>query len=121
VYRRGVTFLEGTGQPFMSNSAAFDIHGLLTRRLEASFSVGAVRGDLGLDVATAATAYDTYSASTRLRYALGSRFALYGEYLYNRSLFSVDTGMPGIDRTGLRLGLNAYVPLMREPQPRSGR
>jgi len=120
-YRRGLTFLEGAAQPFLSHSGALELDGLLTRRLEVSVSLGAVLGDIGLDSTASATGYDTYSAATRMRYALNSRFALYGEYLYNRSLYSLDNGLPGIDRSGVRVGINAYLPLMSEPAPRRGR
>ena len=122
LYRRGVTFLDGVSAPFLSDSTTLALSGLLTRKLETSFSVGAVRGDLGFDSGIGSTTpYDTYSGSARMRYALGRTFATYAEYVYNFSRYSAASGLAGINRSGIRVGLSAYVPLMREPAPRGAR
>jgi hypothetical protein len=122
-YRRGVTFLEGTSAPFLSHSGSFGMSGLLTRRLDTSFSIGAVLGEIGLDGATVAapTAYDTYSASMRFRYAMNDSFALYGEYMRNYSQYSSSSPLPGLDRTGFRIGGTFYWPLVQERAARRPR
>jgi hypothetical protein len=123
-YRRGVTFLDGTNQPFLSDSFSAGVSGLVTRRLDVSLTAGAILGDIGLEAGVGATPmpYDTYTGSSRVRFGLTNSIALFGEYLatysrYNNSLAPV---APGLNRGGLRFGLNLYVPIVRDPPPAPG-
>jgi hypothetical protein len=102
-------FLDGTAQPFIANSLSAGLSGLLTRRLDVSVTAGAILGDIGLEGATAT--YDTYSGSSRIRFGLTRSTALYAEYLANYS--RVNSGpTSGVNRGGVRFGLNLYVPIV---------
>ena len=122
-YRRGVTFLDGTDQPFLSNSMSVGLAGLVTRRLDVSVTAGAILGDIGLEagVAAGATPYDTYTGSSRVRFGLTNSMALFAEYLATYSRYN--SGIPvatGLNRGGLRFGLNLYVPIVRDAPPAPG-
>jgi hypothetical protein len=123
-YRRGVTFLDGTDQPFLSDSLSVGLAGLVTRRLDVSVAAGAILGDIGLDAGAATTtptAYDTYTGSGRVRFGLTNSIALFGEYLATYSRFNnLDRVAPGLNRGGLRFGLSLYVPIVRDPPPPPG-
>lgn len=120
LYRRGVTFLDGTSQPFLSNTATFGIGGLLTRRLDLSLSAGAVLGDIGFE-AGAGTAYDTYTGSARMRYGLTNTFACYAEYLYSYSKYGSTGPVADLNRRGFRVGLTVYAPLLQQGGRTAGR
>jgi hypothetical protein len=122
-YRRGVTFLDGTNQPFLSNSMSVGVAGLLTNRLDVSVSAGAILGDIGFEggIGALTTPYDTYTGSSRVRFGLTNSIALFGEYLATYSRFNNSIGPPpGLNRGGLRFGLNLYVPIVRDPPPAPG-
>jgi hypothetical protein len=112
LYRRGITFVEGNAQPFLSQTATVGLSGLLTRHLDTTLSAGAVLGDIGFEGTP--TAYDTFSGTAQARYAINRSFAMYGEYVYNYSKYSSGANGPGINRSGFRAGLTAYWPIVQE-------
>ena len=101
-YRRGVTFLDGSDRPFLSDSVSIGLAGLVTRRLDVSVTAGAVLGDIGLEagVAGAATPYDTYTGSSRVRFGLTNSTALFAEYLATYSRYN--SGVPAAARSQSR-------------------
>ena len=118
-----MTFLDGSDQPFLSDSMSVGLAGLVTRRLDVSVTAGAILGDIGLEagVAAAATPYDTYTGSSRIRFGLTNSMALFAEYLATYSRYN--SGVPaaaGLNRGGLRFGLSLYVPIVRDSPPAPG-
>jgi len=123
LYRRGVTFLDGTDQPFLSDSVSVSLAGLVTRRLDVSVTGGAILGDIGVEagITAGATPYDTYTGSSRVRFGLTNSMALFTEYLATYSRYNSGTPVPtGLNRGGLRFGLSLYVPIVRDPPPAPG-
>jgi len=123
-YRRGITFLDGAPAPIPSNGYTLNLDGLVTRRLQISLGAAAILGEVGLDASS--SAYDSYAGSARVRYALASRLALHGEYVYQSLAYSDRTPAlaPGQDRAGVRAGITWYMPLMQEssrPEPPGAR
>jgi hypothetical protein len=113
-YRRGINFLDGVPEPFLSDATIVTISGLMSRRFDMSLSAGAVLGEVGLE--SLGTTYDTYTAAGRLRYAITSSTAFYAEYLYDYHKYSgdVSTIIPGQDRTGVRVGVTFFLPILQE-------
>jgi hypothetical protein len=114
-YRRGIDVHEGFSQPFLSNAANAGLTGLISRRL--SFGSGAdyVTGDVGIKTGAH---YSSTSANAVLEYALSSRLALFGRYVYYKYQFdrqaALDPRLPGaLDRQGVRFGLSAFIPVIR--------
>ena len=112
-YRRGVTFLDGTPAPVLSDSLTLNFGGLLTRRLEMAVAAAAILGDARVEGVLAD--YDTYFGSARMRYGLTSRLAIHVEYVYQSQHSFGPTGTaPGQERGGVRAGLSWYVPLLQD-------
>lgn len=114
-YRRSIDAHEGFSQPFLSNGASGGLSGLLSRRL--SFSSGAdyVIGEVGLN---SGVHYTSVSAGAGLQYALSRNLALFGRYVYYQYEFdrqvAVDPRLPtALDRQGVRVGLQASIPVIR--------
>ena len=114
-YRRGVDVHEGFAQPFLSDGVNAGLGGLLSRRL--SFASGAdyVSGDVGL---RNGAHYVSFSTNTVLEYALSSRLALFGRYVYYKYDFdrqaALDPRLPrALDRQGVRFGLSTSIPVIR--------
>jgi hypothetical protein len=121
-YRRGVTFLDGSNQPFLSDSMSIGLAGLVTRRLDVSVTAGAILGDIGIEAGVAAaTPYDTYTGSSRVRFGLTNSMALFAEYLATYSRYNGGAAAAaGLNRGGLRFGLSLYVPIVRDLPPAPG-
>jgi hypothetical protein len=111
-----VDWREGFTQPFLSDAITGSFGGLLSRRARftssADYSIGSV-GFAGQN-----NGYDSASVQAGLEYALTHHLALFGRYLYYRYHF--DSGVvldprfvPTLDRQGLRIGLNASLPIIR--------
>jgi hypothetical protein len=109
-YRRGAGSVDG----FQSDTAALDLHGLLSRRADLTISSGYARTDLGLGIGQ--SRYTTTFGSGRIQFALTRAIALYGQYvLYD---YDVGTDIPlaaGVplqqQRRGVRAGLTLWMPL----------
>jgi hypothetical protein len=116
VYHRGLGFLDGFNSPYFADSVSGSLQGLLSRRLDFTAALFYTNGELG--IAVRANDFKTYSATTRLRYALTQLFAVYGEYVAYRYDFRSGVGLPtGLppteDRQGVRAGLTLLVPVLR--------
>jgi hypothetical protein len=108
--RRGAGSIDG----LQSDTAALDLHGLLSRRADLTISGGYSRTDLGLAIGQ--SRYNTTFASSRLQFALTRAVALYGQYV----LYDYDVGS-GLalagpvsfqrQRRGIRGGLTLWMPL----------
>jgi len=119
-YVRGTSYVVGFTEPLMTDSANAGIGGRLTTRLQVSAGAGASRGqqlfsESGGDVVS-------YTASTRLTYALFSHLGLYGQASYYR--FSIPPGftnfgfVPDLDRRSVSVGLTTWLPLINQRRAR---
>ena len=79
-YRRGVEYIAVLLEPVFSDAARIELTGLVSRRLDLSASAGFVVGQPALTRDT--PSFDTYTGTTRARYAVSRSVAIYGEYLY---------------------------------------
>jgi hypothetical protein len=109
-YRRGAGSVDG----LQSDTAAFDLRGLLNRRTDLTISAGYSRTDLGLGVGS--SRYTTTFGSSRVQLALTRAIALYAQYV----LYHYDVGaaipLPAQtalqqQRRGVRAGLTLWMPL----------
>jgi hypothetical protein len=117
-YNRGAGFPGGFNQAVFSDAVIASLDGFLSRRVDfhagGNFSAGDVTG-------TAATSghFQQYSGSTRLRAAVTTVLAVFGEYTYyNYDLGSAVATAPGVplalERSSVRLGLSVWLPLVRQ-------
>ncbi len=118
-YNRGVGFAEAFAQPVFADAVNLSLTGFLARRVDFSANGGMSFGDVGLgSQATAQSSFRTWNATTRLRYAISSMWAVYGEYLYYSQDLGdavlVPAGVPSVlDRQSVHVGLTLWVPLLR--------
>ena len=75
-------------------------------------------GDVGLHQESRSS-FRLFTASARVRYAVGKMWAIFGEYQYYShdmgSAVVVPNGVPSkIDRHTVRTGLTLWVPLVRK-------
>ena len=92
------------------------MEGLLTHRLDLRALFAYTNGELGIVSRT--NNFDTYSATTRLRFAFTQMLAAYGEYVAYRYEFSNAAGLPAglpskVDRQGVRAGMTLFLPILR--------
>jgi hypothetical protein len=111
-YRRGLEYVADLTEPVFADGFTAEFGGLCTSRIDIVVSA---RYSRGVSVVNRdALAFDTSGADLRLRYALTSALAVYGEYLYyfydfrgNRSLAP---GIPpSLERNAIRAGLTLRV------------
>jgi hypothetical protein len=123
-YRRGTGVANAL---VFSNTATVDVHGSWTRRLDIQGSLGYTDGDLG--VASLRGRYVTSYGSARVQYALARSIAVYAQsFLYrydfgdsrtapvvalnvDDAVSPVEAGGSLLDRRGVRVGVNVWVPL----------
>lgn len=120
-YARGTFYVVGFREPMMTDSANAGVGGPLFSRLQFSAGAGASRGqrlfssDSGGDIVS-------YSASTRLTYALFTHLGLYGQASYYR--YSIPAGftnfgfVPDLDRRSVSVGLTTWLPLIKQRRER---
>ena len=116
IYRRGVDYIPGLGEPISADRFSTSISGLLHRRVDLLASAGYSNGDSALN--RQGSAFNTYTGDVRLRYALTRTFAAYVEYLYyfydSRGGIPIAPGISsGLQRKGVRTGLTLRVPALR--------
>lgn len=116
-YKRGLEYVIDLPEPVFADSLSVAVNGLVTRRVDLSFSAGYSSGAslLSQDSLT----YDTYVGTAQMRYAFTRTVAVYGEYLryfYDfRGVNQVIAGLPsGLERNGIRVGLTAWLPALRK-------
>jgi hypothetical protein len=115
VYHRGVGLIEGFGEPFFQDALAITAGGAINSRVDVSAIGGYSRGQLGLS--TAGNNNDSYSASTRVRFAVSRTLALSAEYYRYQYHFDDPAGLPigmfpHLRRMGLKFGLDLWLPLI---------
>lgn len=115
-YNRGVEFIEGYADPMFADTFAVDVGGALSRRMDLSVVGGYSFGRLGW--AEHAGRTENYNGSVRLRGALSRVAALLAEYHIYRYSFdqagTLPTGiLPQLDRQGVRVGIEFWLPLIR--------
>jgi len=121
-YMRGTHYMVGFPQPYLTDSANAGIGGRLATRLQFSAGVGASRGQELFAVSGGGNII-SYTASTRLTYALFSHLGLYSQASYYR--FSIPPGsfanfgfVPKLDRRSVSVGLSTWVPLIKPQRQR---
>jgi hypothetical protein len=115
-FTRGVEFLEGIPEPFLSDAVSVDVGGFLSRRVDVNLGGGHARGTSGVDAD--GSEYSTVTANARLRVALSRSALVYVQYFAFRYRFDdpagVIQGLPdSMDRHGVRVGLTWWLPLLR--------
>jgi len=111
--RRGVEYVSGLGQPVIADSLSARVDGLLASRIDVRVSVAYATGESALT--RAASLFNTYTASARIRYGLSRTWATYVEYLYycydSRGTVALVPGLPpSLQRNGVRAGMMLRVP-----------
>lgn len=115
-YRHGLEFVADLVEPVFTRGVSFDMTGLLTRRMDLTASAGYATGASALN--RQSLTFDTYTATTRMRYAVSSTLAAQVEYLYYFYDFlggaHVPFGRaPRLARNGVRAGISVWVPLLQ--------
>jgi|RhiMetdeSRZDD1v2_1073273.scaffolds.fasta_scaffold346609_2 hypothetical protein len=120
-YNRGTFYMVGFPQPMITDSANAGIGGQIVPRLHFSLGAGASRGQQLFSTAGEDAKIVTYSASSRLTYALFTHLGLYTQASYYR--FSIPPGftnfgfIPLLQRRSVSAGLTTWLPLIK---PRRG-
>jgi opacity protein-like surface antigen len=115
-YRRGLEYIPDLTQPVFVEGFTAEIGGLLTRRLDVVASAMFANG--ASVVTRDATSFNTSSVDTRVRFAITSTLAVYGEYIYYLYDFQdprlLAPGIPpGFERNSIRAGLTLWVRALR--------
>ena len=119
-YARDTQFRIGFRQPLLTDSGDAGLAGQLSLRAKVSAGVVYTRGAVGFEGST----FSTYSASSRLDFALRRSLGLYGQYGYYR--YTLPPGASDIPfllslaRQSVSAGLSVWVPIINEGR-RSGR
>ena len=123
-YNRDTEFRIGFRAPLLSDSIDAGLAGQISWRLRSSTSVGYTNGTIGFGSAGFGSAgvgsdrFHTYSATSRLDYALNRTFAIFGQY--SHYYYEVPPGsstldfVPRLSRQTVVIGLSAYLPLVRD-------
>jgi len=116
-YRRGIEYIVDIPEPVYANSLGLAIDGFVTRRVDLVVSGGYSSGESLLN--SSALAYDTYTGSIRVRYALSRLSAMYAEYMYYFYDFAQGTPLlvgvpPALERHGVRAGFTLWMPALRK-------
>jgi hypothetical protein len=119
-YLRDTHYMLGFTQLITTDSANAGIGGPLTERLQFSAGAGASRGQQVFSSAQGDLV--SYTASTRLSFALFSHLALYGQASYYRFSIPADFAnfgfVPNLNRRSASVGLSTWVPLIKPPRQR---
>ena len=117
-YDRNVGFVEGLRDPVFSDAVNASVDGFLSRRVDLHAGGGLSLGDTS-GAATTQSDVRTYTGSVRIRSAINQSLALFAEYVYySYNLGTAVITTPGIpqslDRNTVRVGITAWVPLLRK-------
>jgi hypothetical protein len=115
-YSRGLEFVPGLAQPVFTDGITADIQGLLTPRVDVTFSAGYSQGASALTLNS--VHFDTYRGSVRFQIALAKSTAIHAEYLYYLYDFLGSVQLPvgaspRMERNGVRVGLRVLIPALR--------
>ncbi len=115
-YRRGLEYIADLTTPVFADGFTAEIAGLCTSRLDVSASARYSTGASLMGPGKVST-FDTSGTDLRVRYALTSALAVYGEYLYYYYDFRnapLSPGRdPGLTRHAVRAGLTLWVRALR--------
>jgi hypothetical protein len=119
-YLRDTHYMLGFTQLITTDSANAGIGGPLTQRLQFSAGAGASRGQQVFSSSQGHLV--SYTASTRLSYALFRHLALYGQASYYRFSVPADFAnfgfVPNLNRRSASVGLSAWMPLIKPARQR---
>ncbi len=115
---RGVTFVDGFQSPFLGDTVAVNLGGLLRRRVEFSIGGSAWRGRILQSTDPSADRNETATGTSRLRMVLTPSIALTAEYRYFHYRFSVMPLLiagiqPRTDLNSVRVGVDFGLPIFR--------
>jgi hypothetical protein len=114
-YDRGVRYVEGFADPFLSDSISGTLSGLASRRANVNLQVGYSTGLVGL--ASDAPAYTTYFGNAGVDLGLTRLLAVRANYFYYQYAFeraSATIDLPRqFDRHGVSVGLALWIPVIR--------
>jgi hypothetical protein len=117
-YDRGVRFIEAIQQPVFSDAFNTALSGFINRRIDLSFTGGFSLGEAGT-VTSTQNRVRTYTVSARARMAVNTSLALFSDYTYynydfgNRVIL-VDGVPRSLERNSVRVGLSAWLPIVRK-------
>jgi len=120
-YVRGTSYVIGFAEPLITDGANAGIGGPLTSRLHFSAGAGASRGQQLFSSANGDII--SYTASTKLTFALFTHLGIYSQASYYR--FSIPKNftslgfIPDLDRRSVSVGLTTWLPLIKPPRVRS--
>jgi hypothetical protein len=112
VYRRGLEYVPSLTTPVFIDAVNTSIGGLFSRRIDFLLS-GAYSN--GKSAFAGPSSYGTYTGAVRMRYALTSNWAAFGEYLYyyydfRAVQYLLPIGMvPSFERNGVRVGITLWI------------
>jgi hypothetical protein len=114
-YRRGAQFVEDLSAPVFTDGLTLMADGFLNRRTDVTTSIAYTAGDF---VGRADSAFETYTASTRVRVGVTQSVAASAEYLYyfydfHRGAQLVSNIPSRVGRNGVRVGLTFWIPIIR--------
>jgi hypothetical protein len=117
-YRRELQYVPELAEPVFTGGFSGAIDALLTPRMDFMATAGYSSGSSALSRGAAAATLETYTANVRWRFALTRTLAVYSEYIYYFYEFDARTPLtatvpPGLERNGVRVGLNVLVPMLR--------
>jgi hypothetical protein len=112
-YRRGLEYIAGLNQPVFSDSITASVEGSIARRLDATVTAAYASGDSASKLDRQIV--DTYSGSTRLRFAVTRSFAAFAEYVYYDYAIRGAVLAPGIPRQLTRNSVRAGLTLSVRP------
>ena len=112
-YGRTFESVPGLRAPVYADGFTAVVDGFLGYRWDVLASAAFSDGESAL---ARGSAFDTYTANVRVRYALSRAWALYGEYLYYyydfRGSAQLPVGLPPVlERNGARVGLTVWAPV----------
>jgi hypothetical protein len=115
-YRRDVRYIDGFESPISADFATATLQGLTNRHLELLMDASFFTGTIGFR--QGAPRFDSFAAGGRARTALNRTLAAFIEYRFYHYRFDDAAvrpiGMPPqFNRSGARVGLSLYVPLMK--------
>jgi hypothetical protein len=121
-YNRGVAFIDGFADPFITDAVVAGASGRLSRRVSITTSAGYSNGVVGARSAAFGD-FGSYTGLARAEFALTRRLGLFSEYVYYHYLFGDRIALPGgtprqLNRQGVRVGLTVVVPILKERTPR---
>jgi hypothetical protein len=115
-YVRSLRFVEVFSEPVFSDAVTASVDGQINRVLSANMTASYSGGSVGQRLP--ANDFGTFAAVAQLQAALTRHLAAYAEYLFYQ--YSVGSGVQlpvgfarALDRSGVRAGLNVWVPLLR--------